>query len=124
MESKELAILAARAMDQRRGSNITVLKLEDITVLTDYFVVGTGSSRVQTQAIADAVEDELDKAGVRPSRIEGLQEGRWVLMDYGVIIVHVFLEDERNFYNLERLWADAPSLPDDEVFPDKAVEEK
>jgi ribosome-associated protein len=118
MESKELAILAARAMDQRRGSKITVLKLEDLSLLTDYFIVGTGTSRVQTQAIAEAVEDELEQAGVRPSRIEGKQEGRWILMDYGVIIVHIFLEDERNFYNLERLWADAPSLPNEEVFPD------
>jgi ribosome-associated protein len=118
MESKELAILSARAMDQRRGSKITVLKLEDLSTFTDYFVVGTGASRVQTRAMADHVEDELSKTGLRPGRIEGLQEGRWILMDYGQVIVHIFLEDERSFYGLERLWADAPALPAEEIFPD------
>ena len=122
MESKELAILSARAMDQRKGAKITVLKVEDLSALTDYFVVGTGASRVQTQAMADNIEDELAKAGIRPNRIEGLQEGRWVLMDYGQVIIHIFQEDERNFYNLERLWADAPALPFEEVFPDREAE--
>jgi len=112
-------------MDQRKGSKITILKVEDISTLTDYFVVGTGASRVQTQAMADSVEDEVSKAegGLRPNRIEGLQEGRWILMDYGHVIIHIFQEDERNFYNLERLWADAPALPLEEVFPDRDLEE-
>ena len=123
MESKELAILAARALDQRKGTKITVLKLEDLTILTDYFVVGTGATRIQTQALADSVEVELDKQGIRPNRIEGLQEGRWILMDYGQIIIHIFQEDERGFYGLERLWADAPALPFDEVFPDRSQED-
>ena len=124
MESKELAILAARAMDDRRGTKITVLKLEDLTTITDYFVVGTGASRVQTQAMADNIDDALALEGIRPNRIEGLQEGRWVLMDYGVVIVHIFQEDERNFYSLERLWADAPALSFEEVFPDKVSDGK
>ena len=119
MESKELAILAARAMDERRGTKITVLKVEDLSTITDYFVVGTGASRVQTRAMSDNIEDELEKADIRPNRIEGLQEGRWILMDYGQVIIHIFQEDERNFYSLERLWADAPSLPHEEVFPDR-----
>ena len=120
MESKELAILSARAMEQRKGLKITVLKVEDLSTLTDYFVVGTGASRVQTQAMADNIEDELSKAaGIRPNRIEGLQEGRWILMDYGQVIIHIFQEDERNFYNLERLWADAPALPMEEIFPNE-----
>ena len=123
MESKELAILSARAMDQRKGTKITVLKLEDLTILTDYFVVGTGATRVQTQALADSVEEALDKLGIRPNRIEGLQEGRWILMDYGQIIIHIFQEDERGFYGLERLWADAPALPFEEVFPDRDPED-
>ena len=119
MDSKELAILSARAMDERRGTKITVLKVEDLSSLTDFFVVGTGASRIQTQSMADNVADELAKTGLRPNRIEGLQEGRWILMDYGQIIIHIFQEDERNFYSLERLWADAPSLPHEEVFPDR-----
>ena len=123
MESKDLAILAARAMDQRNGSKITVLKVEDLSSLTDYFVVGTGASRVQTQSMADNIDDELEKAGVLSRRIEGMQEGRWILMDFGQIIIHIFQEDERNFYNLERLWADAPALPREEIFPEKGPEE-
>jgi len=123
IESKDLAILAARAMDNRRGTKITVLKLEDLTTITDYFVVGTGSSRAQTQAMADNIDDELSLEGVRPNRIEGLQEGRWILMDYGSVIVHIFQEDERNFYSLERLWADAPALAFEEVFPGKQSED-
>ena len=123
MESKELAIISARAMNERKGSKITVLKVEDLSTLTDYFVVGTGASRVQTQAMADNIEDELAKTGIRPNRIEGLQEGRWVLMDYGQVIIHIFQEDERNFYNLERLWADAPALPIEEIFPDSEPED-
>jgi len=121
MESKDLAIAAARAMDDRRGTKITVLKIEDLTTLADYFLVGTGTSRVQTQAMADNIDDALALEGIRPNRIEGLQEGRWILLDYGVVIVHIFQEDERNFYNLERLWADAPALAYEEVFPDKKV---
>lgn len=124
MESKEIAILAARAMDDRRGTKITVLKLEDLTTITDYFVVGTGSSRAQTQAMADSIDDALALEGIRPSRIEGLQEGRWILMDYGVVIVHIFQEDERNFYSLERLWADAPALAFAEVFPGREGEKR
>jgi ribosome-associated protein len=118
MDSKELAILAAQAMQQRKGSKIAVLKLEDLSTLTDYFVVATGNSRTQTQAMADHVEEELEKSGARLNRIEGKQEGRWVLLDYGQIIIHIFQEDERSFYNLERLWADAPALSQKEVFPD------
>lgn len=112
-----MAILAARAMDARKGSKITVLKLEDMTVLTDYFVVATGNSRVQTQALADAAEETLKAKGVLIQRIEGFQEGRWILMDFGAVIIHIFQEDERSFYNLERLWADAPALEHNEVFP-------
>ena len=123
MESKDLAILSARAMDARKGTKITVLKLEDLSTLTDYFVVGTGATRVQTQAMADSIDDALAKEGIRPSRIEGLQEGRWILMDYGQVIVHIFQEDERNFYSLERLWADAPALPFEEVFPEGLLDE-
>jgi ribosome-associated protein len=124
MDSKELAILAAQAMNRRKGSKIAVLKLEDLSTLTDYFVVATGNSRTQTQAMADSVEEELEKAGVRLNRIEGMQEGRWILLDYNQIIIHIFQEDERSFYNLERLWADAPALPQNEVFPEALFPER
>lgn len=123
MNSKEMAILAARSMDAKKGSKITVLKLEDLTVITDYFVVGTGNSRAQTQALADAARDALEDAGFTISRVEGFQEGRWILLDFGAVIIHIFQEDERSFYNLERLWADAPQLPHDEIFPQGSADQ-
>ncbi|MEA4891254.1 MAG: ribosome silencing factor [Peptococcaceae bacterium] len=124
MNSKEMALVAARAMDAKKGSKIKVLKLEDLTLVTDYFIVATGNSRAQTQALADAVEKKFkEDYDIQVNRIEGFQEGRWILLDYGQIIVHIFQEDERNFYNLERLWADAPCLPDTEVFPEGAAGE-
>jgi ribosome silencing factor RsfS/YbeB/iojap len=118
MESKEMAIIAARAMAAKKGAKITVLKLEDLTLITDFFVVATGSSRTQTQAMAGGAEDELKKHGIRPHRIEGFREGRWILLDFGQVIIHIFQTDERDFYNLERLWADAPALPAEEVLPE------
>ncbi|MDR1204554.1 MAG: ribosome silencing factor [Peptococcaceae bacterium] len=120
MDSKQTAVLAARAIDQKKGTNVTVLKLEDLTILTDFFVVATGGSRVQTQAMSDAVEEALEANGLRAGRREGYGEGRWILLDYGTVIVHVFQEDERGFYNLERLWADAPALTREEVFGEEA----
>lgn len=124
MDSKEMALIAARAMDGKKGSKIKVLKLEDLTLVTDYFIVATGNSRAQTQALADAVEKTFkEEYGILVNRIEGFQEGRWILLDYGQIIVHIFQEDERNFYNLERLWADAPALADTEVFPEGSADE-
>lgn len=122
MESKEMAIMAANAMDEKKGASITVLELQDLTVLTDYFVVATGNSRTQTQALADGVEKKLKEAGILGQRLEGYSEGRWILMDYGSVIVHIFQEDERNFYKLEKLWADAPALPYEEVFGRTAEE--
>lgn len=107
MESKELALLAAKAVEDKKGWQVTILQLKDISLITDYFVLANGNSRVQTQAIADNVEEELEKSGFRPLRREGYAEGRWILLDYGSIIVHIFQEEERKFYNLERLWGDA-----------------
>lgn len=107
MASKELALLAAKAIEDKKGWQVTILQLKDISLITDYFVLANGNSRIQTQAIADNVEEELEKNGFRPLRREGYLEGRWILLDYGFIIVHIFQEEERKFYNLERLWGDA-----------------
>ncbi|MCR4441252.1 MAG: ribosome silencing factor [Peptococcaceae bacterium] len=114
MKSRELAVLAARAIAEKKGREISILKLEELSLLTDYFVLASGNSRVQTQAIADHVEEEMNKAGLPLARREGYPEGRWILMDFGVVIVHIFQDEERNFYSLERLWADAPQVPFEE----------
>ncbi|HHY06427.1 MAG TPA: ribosome silencing factor [Clostridia bacterium] len=107
MDSKKIALEICKAIDAKKGENISLLGLEGISLLTDYFVICSGNSRVQTQAIADHIEKEMGKVGVLLERREGYAEGRWILQDYGVVIVHIFLEEERQFYNLERLWGDA-----------------
>lgn len=107
MDSKEIAREICKAIDDKKGKNILLLGLEGISLLTDYFVICSGNSRVQTQAIADHVEKEMGKEEVFLNRREGYAEGRWILQDYGVVIVHIFQEEERQFYNLERLWGDA-----------------
>ncbi|MBC5580363.1 ribosome silencing factor [Anaerofilum sp. BX8] len=107
MTSLELAAVAARAMDSKKAKDIRVLKVEDLTVLTDYFVICTGSSATQVKALADEVEYQLGQAGVKPLRREGMDARNWILLDYGTVIVHVFYPETRDFYDLEHLWADA-----------------
>lgn len=87
-----------------------LIKIEGISSLGDYFVVASASNTTQVKAIADEVEDEMTKLGLEPNRVEGRQSAQWILMDYYDVMVHVFLDEARNFYNLERLWSDAPQL--------------
>lgn len=108
MTSKEYALLAAKAIDEKKGAKISILDMEGISVITDYFVLCNGNTRVQTQAIAENVEKEMEQAGAKLVRREGYQEGKWILLDFVSIIVHIFQVEEREFYNLERLWGDAP----------------
>ena len=101
----ESAVLAAA---DRQAGDLRVLRLGAVTSFTEYFVLASGTNERQVQAIADAVEERLRAAGVRPLNIEGHNTGHWVLLDYGDFLVHVFTEERRRFYGLERLWADAP----------------
>lgn len=93
----------------RKGSDLLILDLRDISNATDYFFLATGTSDIHVRSIAEHVIDELKKTGVRPSHVEGLRGGRWVLIDYIDFVVHVFLPAVRDFYQLERLWGDAPA---------------
>lgn len=99
--------IAAQAADEKKAQEILVLRLSAITEFTDYFVICTGASTRQTQAIADAVTEELKKVKTRPLHIEGYNNAEWILIDYGAFVVHVFTEQSRSFYDLERLWRDA-----------------
>lgn len=110
-ESRQLAITIAQAADDRKGGDITLLRVSDVSYLADYFVVVTGFSNVQVRAIARSIEDKVETEWQqRPLRIEGQLEGSWVLIDYGDVIAHIFLPKEREFYNLEAFWGHAEQI--------------
>ncbi len=98
---------AVGAADEKKAQDMLVLRLSAITEFTDYFIICTGNSTRQTQAIADAVTEELRKFKARPMHIEGYNSAEWILIDYGAFVVHIFTETSRRFYDLERLWRDA-----------------
>jgi ribosome-associated protein len=102
------ALRAAEVAESRGAENVVVLDLRDQTLVTDYFVLATGTSRVQIRALIDAIADGL--ADVRPRAREGDEAAGWVLLDYGDVVVHVFSPEARAFYRLERLWGDAPAV--------------
>lgn len=106
MNSLQLATVAAKAMDSKKAKDIRVLKVEDVTVMTDYFVIGTGTSSTQVGALADEVEFKTGEAGMKPLRREGFDSKNWIVLDYGTVMVHVFYPETREFYDLEHLWAD------------------
>ena len=106
MTSLETALFAVKAMDSKKGIDIQVIEISDISVLADYMVIATGSSSTHVKALADEVEYQLDKAGVSVSHIEGYRSNSWILLDYIDVIVNVFSEEARQFYDLDRLWQD------------------
>ena len=107
---KDLA-RAAELVADRKGRDLLLLDLRGLSNATDYFLMASGTSDMHARSIADNVIDELKKEGVRPSHVEGLRAGRWVLIDYIDFVVHVFHPSAREFYQLERLWGDAPAYP-------------
>ena len=111
MTPKELAILAAKALDGKKGEEIKIMEVTELTTLADYFVICTGSSNTQINALCDAVEKAVkEQAGEAPLHREGHGDGTWVLLDYGAVCVHVFSQEAREFYDLERLWQDGKAL--------------
>lgn len=110
LEAEELVRLACAAADDKKGIDVIALDMRELLAIVDYFVIASGTSTVHTRAIADAVEERLAAEGVRPLRREGASGGRWVLLDYGGVVVHVFHEEDRDYYNLERFWQAAPRV--------------
>ena len=103
----EIDAVAAKALDDKKAKDVKVLKTVEQTVLADYFVICNGTSSTHIKALVDEVDKQLSEAGEPPIRREGLRSDIWVLMDFGSVIVHVFTDEARKFYNLERLWSDA-----------------
>ena len=106
MTSLDTALLAVKAIDDKRGLHIQVIEISDISVLADYMVIATGSSSTHVKALADEVEYQLDQAGISVSHIEGYRSNTWILLDYIDVIVHIFDNEAREFYDLDRMWQD------------------
>ena len=123
--AKELALMAARALSDKKGREIQVLEIGDLTTLADYFVIATGSSNTQINALVDNVEKVLrEEAQEEPLHREGYRAGTWVLLDYGSVIVHVFTQEAHDYYDLEHLWADATVVPASEWMPEQPEDEQ
>jgi ribosome-associated protein len=118
------ALECTRALLDRKAYDLVVLETGDVSSITDYFVICSGRSDTQVQALAEAVEQHLQRQGVRPLAVEGFAHGQWVLVDYGDVVVHIFYAPVRQFYDLERLWIRAPRVELPEPFQSQARSQK
>ncbi len=108
---KEQALIAARAIDDKKGSDIVIQEVGKLLNVTDYFVICTAANNRRADSIYEEVEERLRKeAGVKPISVEGVEDGKWILLDYGQIVVHIFLPEQREYYRLEQLWDEAPTV--------------
>ncbi len=106
----ELVHIVAKLLNSKKAENVVALEIKDLTTIGDYFVIASGASTTQVKAMSDAVEEGLSALGLEPRRIEGYQSAAWIVLDYYEVIIHLFQEQSRQFYSLERLWADAPRV--------------
>lgn len=109
MEQKDLLKIAVKAADDKRAEDIVALNMKGISLIADYFMICHGNSDKQVQAIAREIKEKSEENQFEVKRIEGYDEAKWILIDMGDVVAHIFLRDERTYYNLERLWGDAPS---------------
>ncbi|HWR30833.1 MAG TPA: ribosome silencing factor [Negativicutes bacterium] len=107
--STEIVESAAAAASDKKAQHIVIMDMQKVFPVTDHFLIASGTSTPHVQAIADSIEEKLEEEGLQFLHKEGYREGRWVLLDYGVFVAHIFVNDERQFYNLEQLWGNAPS---------------
>lgn len=105
-QSKEMAKMAIKALEDKKGNDIRVIDIQNVSIIADYFIIASGSNKNQVQSMADNVEEVLGKAGFEPRQTEGYGTATWILMDYNDIIIHIFSEEDRLFYDLERIWRD------------------
>ncbi|MBQ8597009.1 MAG: ribosome silencing factor [Lachnospiraceae bacterium] len=110
---KEMAELAILALEDKKAEDVRVIDISEVSVIADYFIIASGSNRSQIQALSDAVEEKLGRAGYHLKQIEGYDGAAWVLLDFGDIIVHVFDKENRLFYDLERIWRDGKIMDPD-----------
>lgn len=115
MESREMAKLAEKALEDKKGEEIRIIDISKVSVLADYFIIANGSNRSQVQALSDNVAEMLGRAGVNAKQVEGYETANWVLLDFGDVIVHVFDKENRLFYDLERIWRDGEIVEREEL---------
>ncbi len=111
MTDENILKIAVKAIDSKLGENIKVIKIDELTILADYFIIANGNSNTQVKAIADEVEFKLSEAGLEPHRTDGYQGASWIVLDYVDVVIHIFHKDTRDFYDLERLWQDGTEIP-------------
>ena len=110
MEDKQLMEEIVRILDSKKADDIRAIRIGDLTILDDYFVIAAGSSNTQVRMLADEVEYQLGLKGIKPHATEGYRSENWIVLDYSTVVVHIFLRETREFYNLERLWADGEQM--------------
>lgn len=113
--SMNMAKLAIEALEDKKAEDIRVIDITEVSVLADYFIIASGSNRSQMQALTDNVSEKLGRAGHQLKQVEGYDTANWILMDYGDIIVHIFDQENRLFYNLERIWRDGKKIEPSEL---------
>ena len=106
----EMAKLACKALDEKKGEDIKVIDIHEVSVIADYFVIASGSNQNQVEAMVDSVQEVLGRAGYEPKQIEGSRNSSWILLDYGDVMIHIFDEENRLFYDLEMIWRDGKVL--------------
>lgn len=106
MDSREMAKIAVKALEEKKGEDIRIIDISSVSVIADYFIIANGTNTNQVQALVDNVQEALFKAGVEAKQVEGYNTASWILMDFNDIIVHVFSQEDRLFYDLERIWRD------------------
>lgn len=119
--SKEKALKIAKFLEDKKALDIKILELKDLTIITDYFVICSAESTTQVKAFTEYIKEQMDIDGFKPFSVEGFDYAHWVLIDYGDVIVHIFLEETRHYYDLERLWLDAPRISSQSSIEDKSL---
>lgn len=110
MTQEELIASAVKILDSKKAEDIRVIKIGDLTILADYFIIADGTSSTQTKALADEVEFRLKQQGREPKQVQGNNGSNWIILDYSDVVIHIFYKETRNFYNLERLWSDGEDI--------------
>ena len=109
-KTKEFAVLAVKALEDKKAEDIAIIDISEVSVIADYFIIAGGNNKSQIQALSDVVDEKLGRAGLPLKQIEGYNNANWILLDFGDIIVHIFDKENRLFYDLERIWCDGKKI--------------